>query len=349
MAEQEPEKLILLVDDDKDFLFSLKCCLETLGYEVKDVTNAKEAFDRIKNETPDLVISDIEMPGESGIDLLKKIRKHSPHIPVIIVTGKPAVEAVVQCLRCGADDFLAKPVNLEEMKKKIEDVFKAPLKHKSIKTIQRDDQGRILGGYKINSTLGEGNFGVVFLVEKVENNRKNKYALKILKPGDWSEEVKRTYVKRFEKEAEAMSQIKHLNVVEIIEHGATEEEMIPFIVMEYLTGKSLRFYLGEERQFTYRQKAEIILQVAEGLAAVHAINICHRDIKPENIVVDEMKQVKITDFGIARLPDSDLTMTSNVMGTPNYLSPEGFVTAKVDHRSDVFSLGVVAYEFFHAR
>jgi serine/threonine-protein kinase len=97
------------------------------------------------------------------------------------------------------------------------------------------------------------------------------------------------------------------------------------------------------------QKALILRQIADALSAIHERKICHRDIKPANIMVDQALTVKLTDFGIAHLPDSDLTMTANILGTPTYMSPEAFISAKVDERSDIFSLGTVAYEFLLGR
>ena len=149
-------------------------------------------------------------------------------------------------------------------------------------------------------------------------------------------------LKRFMNEAKAVSAVMHPNIVSIVEYGVCESEKIPFIAMEYARGKSLKEYIIDEDEFTTVQKALILRQIADALSAIHERKICHRDIKPANIMVDQALTVKLTDFGIAHLPDSDLTMTANIIGTPTYMSPEAFISAKVDERSDIFSLGIVA-------
>ena len=153
-------------------------------------------------------------------------------------------------------------------------------------------------------------------------------------------------------EAEAATSITHKNIVQIEKFGYTvsDTQHIPFIVMEYIEGQSLKYYIKRNIPLTYWQKARIVKQVADSLVAIHEKNICHRDIKPENILIEKNLNVKLIDFGIARLPDSDITLDGDLLGSPMYLSPEAFISARnVDFRSDLFSLGSVAYELFTGR
>jgi serine/threonine protein kinase len=132
--------------------------------------------------------------------------------------------------------------------------------------------------------------------------------------------------------------------VQVVEYGLTSDEKLPFIVMEYLSGKTLKYYTDHPNELSPREKVEILRQIAEALAAIHAQGICHRDIKPHNILLSDEGRAKVMDFGIARLPDSELTMTSELLGSPAYLAPESFLSAHVDHRGDLFSMGILAYE-----
>jgi len=141
--------------------------------------------------------------------------------------------------------------------------------------------------------------------------------------------------------------LKHPNIVEIFECGLSEEEEPqPYIVMELIEGDSLRKYINGTYVINLLDKVKIVRQVAEALHTIHSGNIFHRDVKPENIMVGDDLNVKVTDFGFARLPNSELTQTLKVVGTPFYMAPESYASSKVDAKADIFSMGVVAYELF---
>lgn len=348
MPPNNTSKCILMIDQDTAFLAMLKVDLTQRKYEVIDTNDADHAFQVLRNQSVDLLISSMTMPGWPGVELLKAIRKEHPSLPIVIHSDNAQVEAAIDCIRSGANDFIAKPFSPSTLATKVENIFQAP-RLPSVKTIRRDHDGRILGGYNIVRILGEGTQSIVFLAEKVVDGRKQTVALKIIRPGRLTSAAANDYVRRFVIEADVAMRIQHPNIVRIYDYGIADEENIPFMVMEYVQGQSLRFYIQAERQFNYRQKAKIIRDVADALVAVHAQGVSHRDIKPENIVVDEQQNVKLMDFGIARLPNSELTQTMCLLGTPAYLSPEGFLSAKTDTRADIYSLGATAYEFFLQR
>jgi serine/threonine-protein kinase len=162
-----------------------------------------------------------------------------------------------------------------------------------------------------------------------------------------SEDRRRELLPRFMAEAQAAAAIEHENVVRFIEYGLAKEEQIPYLVMEYVEGQSLKSIIREsDVELKLEEKVHLLRQMVAALVAIHAADVCHRDVKPSNVLVDAELNVKLIDFGIARLPDSELTMTHNILGSPSYMAPEAFITAKVDHRADLFSLGIVAYELF---
>lgn len=337
---------VLIVDDEHTMRQLLRTHLKRQSYEVLESENAEVALPVVRTEGLDLVITDVNLGvGQTGMALLQEIKKIQPDLPVIIMTGIPNIDDAIECMKNGAVDYISKPFKIKELKKIIATALDDPTASKTgTELTQSTNYRRILAGYQIIRTLGEGNVGTVYLVQDRTCETEKLHALKILKPFFKSEERKRNALERLLREAEAIEGLKHPNIVGVIEYGLAEEELVPYILMEYIEGGSLRNVITNNDNIDYKQKAEIIRQVASALAAVHKHNICHRDIKPANILINDAYDAKLTDFGIALMPDSSLTMTANIVGTPVYLSPEGFKSSKVDHRSDIFSLGVVTYE-----
>ncbi len=149
---------------------------------------------------------------------------------------------------------------------------------------------------------------------------------------------------RFFREARAAAQLAHRNIITIYDLG--EEEGLPFLAMQFLEGRDLEQRMRSPEGMTLARKVEIALAMAEGLAHAHASGVIHRDIKPANVFITDDGQVKILDFGLARLITSELTRSNVMVGTVNYMAPEQLRGEKTDHRSDIFSIGVVLYEMF---
>ena len=198
--------------------------------------------------------------------------------------------------------------------------------------------GKTISHYKILEKLGEGGMGEVYLAEDLKLERK--VAIKFL-PQHLTKDKEN--VERFEREAKAAASLNHPNIVTI--HDIIEEDNQIYIVMEYVEGKSLRDLISPKSQFPIPNYVDIITQISEGLSQAHQAGIVHRDIKPENILIDKDARVKILDFGLAKLKGvSKLTKESSTLGTVHYMSPEQLRGEEVDHRSDIWSLGVVFYE-----
>jgi non-specific serine/threonine protein kinase len=197
--------------------------------------------------------------------------------------------------------------------------------------------GKIISHYKILEKLGEGGMGVVYKAQDTKLQRP--VALKFLPPhiADSSEEKA-----RFIQEAQSASALNHPNVTTI--HGIEESPEGLFIAMEYVEGKTLK-QIVEEETLSVKKVLDIGIQVCEGLAIAHEKGIIHRDIKSDNIMLTPRGQVKIMDFGLAKLKGaSKLTQTGSTLGTLAYMSPEQAQGEEVDQRSDIFSFGVVLYE-----
>ncbi len=196
-----------------------------------------------------------------------------------------------------------------------------------------------IGHYTIVGELGRGGMGVVYKAHEESLNRF--VAIKVL--GSHLTED-RDYVQRFMREARAAAALNHPNIVQIYFVG--EDEGTPYFVMEYVTGTSVQAMIRKHGRLDPVEAASIVLQAANGLGAAHSAGIIHRDIKPANLMVNEQGLVKIADFGLALAPEAQtrLTATGMLMGTPGYLSPEQCMDQGVDHRSDIYSLGVTFFE-----
>ena len=196
-----------------------------------------------------------------------------------------------------------------------------------------------LGRYKITGELGRGAMGVVYKGEDPSLDRT--VALKTVILSD-DAAGKDEYKKRFFLEAKAAGRLSHPQVITVYDFG--QEGDVAYMAMEFLKGKELRTHM-KEGSISVPEAVHIAEQVAEGLGYAHEHGVVHRDIKPSNIMLLPHDKVKIMDFGIARMRASDhKTSTGLVLGTPKYMSPEQVSGQPVDHRSDIFSLGVVLYE-----
>ena len=193
-----------------------------------------------------------------------------------------------------------------------------------------------IGKYEIVEELGRGGMGVVY--KAYDPVMEREVAIKVVsdilmaKPG---------MKDRFLREARTAGKLSHENIT--IVHDVGEDEGRPFIVMEYLRGEDLGHLIESKRPLSLEEKLRYAIQICRGLAFLHAQGFIHRDIKPANIRVVSGK-VKIMDFGIARTAASELTKSGAIIGTPFYMSPEQVRGQKVDHRSDMFSFGVLFYE-----
>jgi eukaryotic-like serine/threonine-protein kinase len=200
-----------------------------------------------------------------------------------------------------------------------------------------------IGKYDILEVLGRGGMGVVYKAYDPILDRE--VALKTMTAEGLKDPVLR---ERFYREARAAGRLRHPNIVTIYELG--EQEEVPYIGMEYLHGTDIHQLIKSKDNVPFESKIRIVAQLCRGLAYAHRSGIVHRDIKPSNIRLTEDYQVKILDFGIARLVTSQ-TMTTNgmVLGTIHYMSPEQIKGTHVDRKSDIFSAGIILYEFLTFR
>jgi serine/threonine protein kinase len=197
-----------------------------------------------------------------------------------------------------------------------------------------------IGRYEIIETLGRGAMGVVYLARDPLIDRR--VALKTLRV-DLDDEYSNEFRERFFREARAAGGLNHNGIVTIHDVGEDPESGLVFIAMEYIEGRDLKQMVAEGHSFRPPEAARICAEVATALDYAHDRGVVHRDIKPANIILTRDGTAKITDFGIARVDSSNLTVDGQFLGTPNFMSPEQITGGTVDGRSDIFSLGVVLF------
>ena len=197
-----------------------------------------------------------------------------------------------------------------------------------------------LGKYKIIEVLGKGAMGIVY--KGFDPQIERHVALKTIRKELVEEDVAEQTIKRFKNEAQAAGRLTHPGIVGIYEYG--EDANTAFIAMEFVQGRGLRDFLAKHERFSLLDAVSIMGQLLEALDYAHEQGIVHRDIKPANIIMMANGRLKVADFGIARISNSNLTSVGAVMGTPSYMSPEQFAGSQVDRRADLFSCGVVFYE-----
>lgn len=200
--------------------------------------------------------------------------------------------------------------------------------------------GKVFGNrYELINQIGSGGMAVVYKAKDILLNRL--VAVKILR-----EEFKENedFIRRFHVESQASASLSHQNIAQIYDVG--EEDGMHYIVMEYLEGQTLKQYIKDKGgKLSWREAASFSMQICRALEHAHSKHVVHRDIKPQNIIIAEGNKLKVADFGIARAANNTTTVNAAV-GSAHYLSPEQARGGYTDHRSDIYSLGIVMYEMF---
>lgn len=338
-----PARRVLVVDRDPRALAKVRRLLASDACAVEAAESPTHAFGLIESLNIDLMVSESAFGDVSGLDFLGELRKRYPQIPFVFLTAKPSIRFAVDALKSGAADFLDKTTPDRILRAKLLSALSGDKGEPFDAAINVSAELQNLAGYSIKGKLGDGAFGIVFLVE---GRKGAEFALKVLKhPEDPDEQERmRTTLERFLRECDGAAAINHENVVRVIDFGVSDQPRVPYILYEYFPSRPLNL-VSSETEIPRRRKVAIIRDVCRGLAELHRKDIAHRDVKPENILVDRALKVKITDFGIAKFPNSDITREFGLLGSPAYVAPEAFASPHVSVRADIFSLGTVTYEF----
>jgi CheY-like chemotaxis protein/tRNA A-37 threonylcarbamoyl transferase component Bud32 len=358
---------LLVVDDNPENRDVLSRRLMRKGFEVRTAEGGEEALRIIGEGAIDLVLLDIMMPGVSGIDVLREVRRTHDEaaLPIIMATAKTESEDIVECLELGANDYVTKPIDFPVVLARIQMQLRTRQSRQARETaavaaaletigpsVSELGPGMLLAErYRLDSQVGSGAFGAVYRATHLELD--TAVAVKILRT---SVETGAEAVARFRREGISTCRVKHPNAVTVVDFGVTNSG-VAYLVMELLEGLSLQDDLELRSSFSPERCAQILLPVCDVLAVAHEAGIIHRDIKPSNIFIQETIRgavIKVLDFGIAKIVGADalsrsLTLDGTILGTPAYMAPERFKSGAYDGRSDVYSLGITLYQMLESR
>ncbi|HWV89960.1 MAG TPA: protein kinase [Burkholderiales bacterium] len=205
---------------------------------------------------------------------------------------------------------------------------------------------KTLGRYNIERTLGKGAMGVVY--EGIDPKLNRRVAIKTILKSHLDPDTAKDYSMRFSREAQAVARLNHPHIVQVYDFA--EEGDVAYLVMEFIRGKELKNFFDANERFDIKEAVRIMCELLDALDFAHNAGIIHRDIKPANVMLDAQARTKLTDFGVARVQDSDRTQAERtqagtMVGTPAYMSPEQITGGTIDKRSDVFSAGIILYQF----
>ena len=207
------------------------------------------------------------------------------------------------------------------------------------------DELKSLGRYKIQGVLGKGAMGLVY--DGLDPNLNRRVAIKTILTRKLNAEAARMITVRFEREVRAVARLNHRNIVQVYDFG--NEGELAYIVMEHIEGRELKDYFDANERFDLSKAFRIMIELLDALDFAHEAGIVHRDIKPGNVMIDAGGHAKLTDFGVARVAEpsdpSEATKVGALVGTPSYMSPEQIQGQKVDRRTDIFSAGIIFYQF----
>ncbi len=201
-----------------------------------------------------------------------------------------------------------------------------------------------LGRYDIDRVLGKGAMGMVYA--GIDPRLHRTVAIKTILKSALDADTAKEYSMRFVREAQAVARLNHANIVQVYDFG--EEGDIAYIVMEFIKGKELKNFFDANERFELKECVRIMAELCEALHFAHEAGIVHRDIKPANVMIDTTGKVKLADFGVARITDSastEKTQAGTMVGTPAYMSPEQITGGNIDRRTDIFSAGIILYQF----
>lgn len=355
----------LLVDDDPSSMAALSRVLRDADISVVEMSKATDALRVFLDEDFDVIVSDVQMPDMSGVELLRAVRKSDPDISFLLISGAPDVSSALEAVQLGATEYLTKPIAPENLLYSTLKAVSLSRKHReqraalqavkarearpvSSKPAPGSWTGAVLSGrYRIGEQIGSGGMGNVYAATR-EDLGDMSVAVKILHQVPGREEE---LFRRFRREAEIIARLNHPNIVRVFDFVAPADGPA-YLVMERLEGRSLATVIAKESPLQEARAVFIATQILSALTATHKKRIVHRDLKPENVFLTSISGVsdvvRVLDFGVAKAVGIHealhLTHHGALVGTPAYMSPEQARSEEVDGRSDLYSVGALMYE-----
>ena len=208
------------------------------------------------------------------------------------------------------------------------------------------EEPKSLGRYRIQGVLGKGAMGLVY--DGLDPTLDRRVAIKTILTRNLDEATAKHYAMRFRREVRAVARLNHPNIVQVYDFGS--EGDLSYIVMEYIKGRELKDYFDAKEAFDLKAIFRVMTEVLDALDFAHEAGVIHRDVKPANVMIDAGGHAKLADFGVARITEGDgeqaeATRAGTMIGTPSYMSPEQIQGQTIDHRTDIFSAGILFYQF----
>lgn len=349
---------ILVIDDDPDALLLVEAALSRAGHRVVTSNRPDQIAALAADHGADAVVLDVLMPEVSGHEALRALRAHprTGGVPVLLLSSKSEGEDRVEGLRRGADDFLSKPFEPEELQLRIQKLVAqhgrtaGTLDLAEEKLEEALETGELrgplyLGRYQALEVVGRGGSGLVFRGWDPWLKRPvalKTMALERLQAASAAPDDSGSGGSDLLQEAVTVARFSHPHIVTVYDVGRGRR--FAFLAMEYVEGTSLAAYLDERGPIPRRRVVPLALAMARGLRAAHGHKIVHHDVKPGNILLGRNGSVKVSDFGVAQLVTSLGPEEDVVFGTPGYLPPEVLLGEPYSERGDLFGLGVVLFQ-----
>ncbi|MEM6821387.1 MAG: protein kinase [Verrucomicrobiota bacterium] len=331
--------LILIVDDDPIMQELIKFQLKTVSEELETACNAEDALQTVGQLGIDqisCIVSDYMMPGATGLELVKKIKKLDKNLEVILLTARDDKEIIKEALRAGIFDFLEKPISDRELIKTVSSAIQQTLSNRK-KSSDR---------YRIDSLIGKGGTGTV--MRAWDHQLQRQVAFKRL----YSNDSGILSDQALTEEALRLAKLQHPHIVNVYDCGTDSQG--PYMVMELLDGITLEQHIVTVDEFPIDWLLRFTRQCLDALDYAHHKGFIHLDLKPSNIMLcrmgdaEQRRHIKVFDFGISQNLNT-LGKTNNndkmaILGSPSYMSPERFTQEQLDGRSDLYSLGCILYQ-----
>ena len=330
-----PSTLVIL-DAERVQAETLAATLAPQGFHAECFSDPLDALRRVLAHPPDAIIATRENPRMSGLALAAEVSRALPgeSPPIFLIDDEGDSRFIQRAYAAGITEVIVRPIR--------EGLLIAQLRRALGQLVRRAGHGapqglpRRIGQFLVESELGRGGMGVVYRARSPEGRT---VALKTF----WPSAAGREDLLRFQREVEILRSLRHPNLVRVYDSGRKGEMF--FFAMQLLEGEPLDERLDRKGRISEEQAIPMLATLASALEELHGLGIVHRDIKPGNILVCEGRGPVLTDFGLSRRQtDMQLTRTDRVVGTAAYMSPEMILGHAVDHRADLFSLGLVAIE-----
>ncbi|MCP4660093.1 MAG: protein kinase [bacterium] len=344
---------ILVSDDDPQVLRIVSRILEHAGHEVTRTEDPLTVVPLAKKSRFDAIILDVMTTPVSGFEILGALRSTATtsSVPVLLLSGRAISGADrVRGLREGADDYLVKPFEPEELELRVENLvaWRARTEAGGEEDGQGADAppsdescGPCLGRYEVKEVIGQGTMGTVY--RGWDPRLQRPVALKTIRLDSIiGESERRAMLSRLRHEAVTVARFNHPNIVAVYDMGDAEDSA--FMAMELVDGFSLAHYLSALGALRVGKLIPVGAGIARGLAAAHAREVIHRDVKPSNVLLGRDGGVKVTDFGVAYVVSQVSDESTLLYGTPGYVPPEALEQEPYTQAGDLFGLGATLYE-----